>query len=117
MIFDVVFYDNVNGIEVYSIRLVGGGVSGDNKNKFGDDLGKRYFRVNRLFMKLGGFVFIGNEYGDEVKWRLSKDMEGSVLKWRIGGKVWLIYWLSEVESLYYEIRCMEWYDEVDLFLI
>ncbi|KAH9622116.1 hypothetical protein KSS87_021472, partial [Heliosperma pusillum] len=27
-----------------------------------------------------------NEYGEEVKWRVSKEMEGSVLKWRLGGE-------------------------------
>lgn len=113
-IFDVVFYDNTNGIEVYSTKLIGN-ASTDNKPK--DDLGKRYSRVNRPFMKSGGLVFSGNEYGEEVKWRLNKEMEGSVLKWRIGGKIWLTYWPSEVESSYNETRCIEWSDEVDLPLI
>ncbi|XP_021750846.1 uncharacterized protein LOC110716518 [Chenopodium quinoa] len=113
-IFDAIFYDNTNGIEVYSTKLNGGACI---NNKPKDDLGKRYSRVNRPFMKSGGLVFTGNEYGEEVKWRLNKDMEGSVLKWGIGCKIWLTYWPSDVESSYYETRCIEWSDEVDLPLI
>lgn len=113
-IFDAVFYENSNGIEVYSTKLVGGASA---SNKPVDDLGRRYSKVNRPFMKSGGLVFTGKEYGEEVKWGLSKEMEGSVLKWRIGGKVWLTYWPSEVESSFYETRCIEWSDEVDLPLI
>ncbi|KNA04987.1 hypothetical protein SOVF_194580 [Spinacia oleracea] len=113
-IFDAVFYDNTNGIEVYSTKLNGGACT---NNKPNDDLGKRYSRVNRPFMKSGGLVFTGNEYGEEVKWRLNKEMEGSVLKWRIGSKIWLTYWPSHVQSSYYETRCIEWTHQVDLPLI
>lgn len=113
-IFDAVFYDNTSGIEVYNTKLSGGATT---SNKSRDDLSKRYSRVNRPFMKSGGLVFTGNEYGEDVKWRLSKEMEGSVLKWRIGSKIWLTYWPSDVESSYYETRCIEWINEVDLPLI
>ncbi|CAO2840369.1 unnamed protein product [Amaranthus hypochondriacus] len=95
-IFDAIFYDNANGIEVYR---------------------KRYSRVDRPFMKSGGVVFTKSEYGEEVKWRLRKEMEGCVLKWRIGSKIWLTYWPSDVESSFYETRCIEWSQEVDLPLI
>ncbi|XP_074313196.1 uncharacterized protein LOC141648432 [Silene latifolia] len=120
VVFDAVLYENTSGIEVYSTKLHGGASSGSvngNINKVSDDLGKRYSKVNRPFMKSGGLVFTGNEYGEEVKWRVSKEMEGSVLKWRLGGKVWLTYWPSDVESSYYETRCIEWNEEVDLPLI
>ncbi|KAL2939160.1 Na(+)/H(+) antiporter NhaA 3 [Bienertia sinuspersici] len=113
-IFDAVFYENTNGIEVYNAKLIGGGGT---SNKPKDDLGKRYSRVNRPFMKSGGLVFTRNGYGEEVKWRLSKEMEGSVLKWRFGSKIWVTYWPSDVESSYYETRCIELCDEVDLPLI
>ncbi|XP_057535705.1 uncharacterized protein LOC130813830 [Amaranthus tricolor] len=121
-IFDAIFYDNANGIEVYSKKLINGASTSNNnynnKNKIiNDDLGKRYSRVDRPFMKSGGFVFTKNEYGEEVKWRLRKEMEGSVLKWRIGSKIWLTYWPSDVESSFYETRCIEWSQEVDLPLI
>ncbi|KAL9238300.1 hypothetical protein vseg_012737 [Gypsophila vaccaria] len=125
-VFDAVLYENTSGIEVYSTKLhgagagAGGGGSGNdhsNSNKLSDDLGRRYSKVNRPFMKSGGLVFGGEEYGEEVKWRLSKEMEGSVLKWRLGGKVWVTYWPSNVESSYYETRVIEWNDEVDLPLI
>ncbi|KAJ6409524.1 hypothetical protein OIU84_009093 [Salix udensis] len=59
----------------------------------------------------------GDEYGEEVEWRLGKEMEGSVLKWRLGGQVWVSYWPSEVKSSHFETRCVEWCDEVDLPLI
>ncbi len=67
--------------------------------------------------KTGGLVFAGDEYGEGVGWRLSKEMEGSVLKWRIGGQVWVSYFPNEVKSSYFETRCVEWCDEVDLPLI
>ncbi|KAK9109315.1 hypothetical protein Sjap_017375 [Stephania japonica] len=35
----------------------------------------------------GGLVFAGEEYGEGVVWRLNREMEGSVLKWRMGGKL------------------------------
>ncbi|KAH7575350.1 hypothetical protein JRO89_XS02G0089300 [Xanthoceras sorbifolium] len=77
----------------------------------------RYSGSNRAFTKTGGLVFAGDEYGEGVGWRLSREMEGSVLKWRIGGEVWLSYWANNVKSSYYETRCVEWCDEVDLPLI
>jgi len=40
-----------------------------------------------------------------------------VLKWRIGGQVWVSYFPNEVKSSYFETRCVEWCDEVDLPLI
>ncbi|KAK9690947.1 hypothetical protein RND81_09G165700 [Saponaria officinalis] len=117
-VFDAVLYENTSGIEVYSTELHGSsGSNSTNDVKLSDDLGRRYSKVNRPFMKSGGFVFTGKEYGEEVKWRLSREMEGSVLKWRLGGKVWVTYWPSNVESSYYETRFIEWNDEVDLPLI
>ncbi|KAF5751168.1 hypothetical protein HS088_TW02G00178 [Tripterygium wilfordii] len=104
-IFDAVLCDNVTGQEILS----GGGGCGELRNRYGGE--------NRAFTKTGGLVLCGDECGGRVGWRLSKEMEGSVLKWRIGGQVWLSYCPNHVRSSYYETRCVEWCDEVDLPLI
>ena len=110
-IFDAMLYDNVTGIEVATWKPLSGG--GNLRHNFQN----RYVGAHRVFTKTGGLVFAGDEYGEGVGWRLSKEMEGSVLKWRIGGQVWLSYWPNEVKSSYFETRCVEWCDEVDLPLI
>ncbi|KAJ7946120.1 Neuronal PAS domain protein [Quillaja saponaria] len=111
-IFDVILYDNVTGQEVVNWKSF---------DEYNYDLSRsfrrRYKGANRSFTKMGGVVFGGNEYGEEVGWRLSKEMEGSVLKWRIGGEIWVSYWPNEVKSSYVETRRVEWCDEVDLPLI
>ncbi|KAI4295715.1 hypothetical protein L6164_035731 [Bauhinia variegata] len=111
-IFDVVLYDNATGIEVATWKAA---------NQSGDEpvhgLRRRYAAANRPFTKTGGVVLGGDEYGEVVEWRLSKEMEGSVLKWRIGGEVWASYWPNETKSSYFETRYVEWCDEVDLPLI
>ncbi|XP_002524643.2 uncharacterized protein LOC8289794 [Ricinus communis] len=116
VIFDAVLHNNINGQEVAAWNSNidntsdgGDGKSSGNENKFKGP--------NRPFTKTRGLVFAGDEYGEGVEWRLSKEMEGSVLKWRIGGEVWVSYWPSEVKSSYFETRCVEWCDEVDLPLI
>lgn len=111
-VFDASLCDNTSGIEVATWKPSTGGES-----NLGNNLQKRYTGVNRPFTKTGSIIFAGDEYGEEVGWRLSKDMEGSVLKWRIGGQVWLSYWPNEVKSSNFETRCVEWCDEVDLPLI
>jgi hypothetical protein len=110
-VFDAVLHDNVTGLEVATWKPVTGG------GKRGHDFQNRYIGSSRPFTKTGGLVFAGDEYGEGVGWRLSKEMEGSVLKWRIGGEVWVSYFPSDVKSSYFETRCVQWCDEVDLPLI
>lgn len=111
-VFDAVLCDNATGQEVATWKAgIGGGGEGV------DGFRKRYSGSNRAFTKSGGLVMAGDQYGEGVGWRLSRDMEGSVLKWRIGGQVWLSYCANEVQSSYCETRCVEWCDEVDLPLI
>ncbi|KAG6652534.1 hypothetical protein I3843_05G013100 [Carya illinoinensis] len=111
-IFDAVLYDDMTGLEAATWNPHSGVTS-----KTGHGLQNRYTGANRPFTKTGGLVFAGDVYGEGVSWRLSKEMEGSVLKWRIGGQVWLSYLPNEVKSSYFETRCVEWCDEVDLPLI
>ncbi|XP_043713849.1 uncharacterized protein LOC122662317 [Telopea speciosissima] len=113
-VFEAVLYDNTSGDEVVTWKP--GMVGGDLKTKNGS-FRKRYSGASRAFNKTGNVVFARDQHGEEVVWRLSKDMEGSVLKWRIGGKVWLSYWPCNVQSSHIETRCVDWCDEVDLPLI
>ncbi|KAK1559679.1 hypothetical protein Q3G72_017197 [Acer saccharum] len=103
-VFDAVLCDSMTGQEFATC-------------KGNSSIRSRYNGSNRPFTKTGGLVFSRDEYGEGVGWRLSREMEGSVLKWRIGGEVWLSYWANNVESSYYETRCVEWCDEIDLPLI
>ncbi|CAK9181143.1 unnamed protein product [Ilex paraguariensis] len=117
-IFDAVLCDNKTGIEVATWKPSsdgGGGGSGID-GQLGNSFRGRYSGVSRPFTKKGGLVFSGEECGS-IGWRLNKEMEGSVLKWRIGGQVWLSYWPNDVKSSYFETRCVEWCEEVDLPLI
>lgn len=107
-VFDAILCDNTSGAEVATWKASTGG---------GRGLVGRYAGCSRPFTKSGGVVFAGDEYGQAVGWRLSKEMEGSVLTWRLGGCVWLSYLPNDVNSPYQETRCVEWSDEVDLPLI
>lgn len=111
-VFDAVLCDNVTGQEIATWKSLY-----QNSNGSSHGFQHRYYGANRPFTKAGGLVFAGDDYGEGVGWRLNRDMEGSVLKWRIGGEVWLSYWPNNVRSSYVETRCVEWCDEVDLPLI
>lgn len=110
-VFDAVLCDNTTGQELPTWKCDNNGDGGSRSFR------NRYSRANRPFTKSGGLVFGRDEYGEGVTWRLSREMEGSVLKWRIGGQIWLSYWPNNVKSSYFETRCIDWCDEVDLPLI
>ncbi|GMP38455.1 hypothetical protein CsSME_00009696 [Camellia sinensis var. sinensis] len=110
-LFDAILCDNNTGVEVATWKPSNGNSQMENNFR------KRYAGANRPFTKAGGLVFAGDECGGGVGWRLGKEMEGSVLKWRIGCQVWLSYWPNGVKSSYFETRRVEWSDEVDLPLI
>ncbi|KAI3497371.1 hypothetical protein L1887_39930 [Cichorium endivia] len=117
-ILDATLCDNMTGVEVAMSRPYAG--DGDdngplNGDQVGQSLQKRYTGANRSFTKSGNWVF--SEGLEGVKWRLNKEMEGSVLKWRIGGQIWVSYFPNEIKSSHFETRCVEWCDEVDLPLI
>ncbi|KAJ4896980.1 Uncharacterized protein Rs2_23774 [Raphanus sativus] len=97
-VFDAVLYDRESGQEVMTVK----------PNQEG---------LKNVFTKSGGMVFGRDEYGDGVGWRVGREMEGSVLKWRMGGKIWLTYWANKLCTSFYETRCVEWCDEVDLPLV
>lgn len=112
-IFDAVLCDNTTGNEIATWRPSPG--AANNNNSFM----KSCNGASRAFTKSGGVIFSSGdgEWKDGVGWRLNKEMEGSVLKWRIGGQVWLTYWPNDVKTSYNETRFVEWCDEVDLPLI
>ncbi|KAG8368441.1 hypothetical protein BUALT_Bualt15G0045800 [Buddleja alternifolia] len=111
-VFDAILCDNTTGAEIATCKPPIGG-----DGHIGINFRQRYTGGGRAFTKSGGLIFAGEECGEGVGWRLSKEMEGSVLKWRMGGEVWLSYWPNDVMSPYYETRCIEWCDEVDLPLL
>jgi hypothetical protein len=117
VVFDAVLYDNMTGQEVATRKPIGDGNSVGVGGRNGKSFGTRCNGPNRPFTKTGGVVFAGDEYGEGVEWRLSKETEGSVLKWRLGGQVWVSYCPSEVKSSHFETRSVEWCDEVDLPII
>lgn len=110
VVFDAVLCDNTTGQEIATWK-------DDNVGGFSSSFRNRYTGPNRPFTKSGGVVFAKDEYGEGAAWRLNREMKGSVLKWRIGGQIWLSYWPNNVKSSYFETRCVEWCDEVDLPLI
>nr|XP_043628179.1 uncharacterized protein LOC122599693 [Erigeron canadensis] len=118
-IFDTTLCDNMTGVEISTWQPHIGDLGGVNDHERGDQVErsfqKRYTGANRSFTKSGNWVFAEGLEG--IKWRLNKEMEGSVLKWRIGGQVWVSYLPNEMKSSYFETRCVEWCDEVDLPLI
>ncbi|XVF45042.1 hypothetical protein PTKIN_Ptkin02bG0173500 [Pterospermum kingtungense] len=115
-VFDAVLCNNVTGHEIATWKSFDS--YGNSGSSSSNSFQNRYYGVNRPFTKAGGLVFAGDDdYGEKVGWRLSREMEGSVLKWRIGGEVWLSYWPNNVRSSYVETRYVEWCDEVDLPLI
>ncbi|XP_028780564.1 uncharacterized protein LOC114736846 [Neltuma alba] len=85
-IFDAVLYDNATGQEVAK-----GKPDGETCDDPVHGLKRRYVGANRPFTKTGSVVLAGDEYGEGVGWKLNKEMEGSVLKWRIGGEFWVSY--------------------------
>ncbi|KAM7460230.1 hypothetical protein LguiB_007040 [Lonicera macranthoides] len=113
-IFDGIMCDNTTGVEVSTWKPSSGSGGAE---QLESSFRKRYTGANRSFTKSGGLVFAGDECGEGVGWRLKKETEGSVLRWRIGGQVWLSYCPNEINSSYFETRCVEWCDEVDLPLI
>ncbi|KAJ8763342.1 hypothetical protein K2173_002225 [Erythroxylum novogranatense] len=113
-IFDAVLYDNM-GHEIVACKPRSNINDGGSAHVI--DVSCAFDGPNRPYTKTRGLVFAGDDYGEGIGWRLSKEMEGSVLKWRIGGQVWVSYWPKEVKSSHYETRCVEWCDEVDLPLI
>ncbi|CAH8319326.1 unnamed protein product [Eruca vesicaria subsp. sativa] len=97
-VFDAVLYDRESGQEVMTVKPSQEG-------------------LKNVFTKSRGMVFGRDEYGDGAEWRVGREMEGSVLKWRMGGKIWLTYWPNKLCTSFYETRCVEWCDEVDLPLV
>lgn len=111
-VFEGVLCDPATGAEVATWRPEGAAGKAGLDPRGG--LRRRYAGPGRAFSKAGGLVVAGDEYGEWVTWRVGREMEGKVLRWRVGAKVWVSYWPNEVKTPYMETRCVEWRDEVDL---
>ncbi|CAN6482441.1 unnamed protein product [Victoria cruziana] len=103
---DMILCDNSSGVEVAAWRPSANSQS-DPRSSFR----KRYSGANRAFGKAGGVVFAGDEYGEQLSWRLKKDVEGRELSWKVGCRVWLTYIPNDCKSSYLETRCVQWEEE------
>ncbi|CAI9786287.1 unnamed protein product [Fraxinus pennsylvanica] len=91
--FDAVLCDNATGTEIAAWKA---------SNDCGVQFQKQYTGGGRRSLNLG-LIFSGEEYKDGVGWRLSKEMEGSVLKWRIGARAWMTYLPNDINSLLFQV--------------
>ncbi|WOK92322.1 hypothetical protein Cni_G01013 [Canna indica] len=109
-VFEGVLCDGATGAEVAAWKPAGGG---DPRG----GMRRRYSGWGRAFSKAGGVVVAGDELPEAVEWRVGREMEGRVLRWRVGGRVWVSYFANEVKTGYFETRSVEWREEVDLALV
>ncbi|KAJ3673033.1 hypothetical protein LUZ60_006407 [Juncus effusus] len=79
-------------------------------------LKRRWRGPGRAFSRKGGLVVAGDELAEPVTWRVGREMEGRRVTWRVGGRFWVSYFANEVKSGYYETRCVEWNQEVQIAL-
>ncbi|ERN05991.1 hypothetical protein AMTRI_Chr12g235980 [Amborella trichopoda] len=113
VVFDAALCDNTSGSEVASLKQ--GVVSGSGEPK--SSFRRRYSGTHRAFNKMGGVILTGNECGEGVSWRLLKEVVGSVMKWKLGAKVWVSYFPNDCNTSYFETRYVEWFEEVSLHVI
>ncbi|KAK1276919.1 hypothetical protein QJS04_geneDACA001675 [Acorus gramineus] len=106
-VFEGVMQDRISGEEVATWREGGGRV----------DMRGRCSGPGRALSKSGGLVVAGDELGEWVSWRVGREMEGKVVRWRVGGNVWVSYFPNHVRSSYSETRCVDWCETVDLPLV
>lgn len=102
--------DGETGAEVAAWKPGGGGGRGP-------AMRRRYNGYGRALTKSGGGVVAADELPEAVTWRVGREMEGRRVRWRVGSKVWVSYFPNEVNSAYFETRCVEWREEVELHLV
>ncbi|KAG6469128.1 hypothetical protein ZIOFF_073826 [Zingiber officinale] len=107
-VFEGVLCDGATGAEVAEWRPGGGGVDPRGGMR------RRYSGWGRAFSKGGGVVVAGDELAEAVEWRVGREMEGRVARWRVGGRVWVSYFANEMKTGYYDTRSVEWREEVEL---
>ncbi|XP_042447535.1 uncharacterized protein LOC122032320 [Zingiber officinale] len=110
-VFEGVLCDGATGAEVAEWRPGGGG--GDPRG----GMRRRYSGWGRAFSKGGGVVVAGDELAEAVEWRVGREMEGRVVRWRVGGRVWVSYFANEMKTGYYDTRSVEWREEVELAFV
>ncbi|KAL8539321.1 hypothetical protein ACS0TY_001081 [Phlomoides rotata] len=77
----------------------------------------RYSSANRPFTRQGGVVFAGDEYGENVSWKMDKGCMGRSMEWEIKGWIWLTYWPNKHKTFYSETRRLEFKEVVHLNLV
>ncbi|CAL9174832.1 unnamed protein product [Musa hybrid cultivar] len=114
-VFDGVLHDGATGAEVAASRPESGAGGGEADRRAGMRL--RYSGSGRAFSKAGGVVVAGDELPETIEWRVGREMEGRVVRWRLGVRVWVSYFANVVKTGYCETRSVEWREEVDLALV
>lgn len=113
-VFDATLYGGASGAEVATWKASsGGGGGGGDDGEPGTGFRRPCAGANRAFTKTGGLVFAGDEYGQPVTWRLSRDVEHSVVNWRMGAHVWVSYLPNDANNSYHETRSVKWSYDFD----
>ncbi|GLJ52286.1 hypothetical protein SUGI_1112160 [Cryptomeria japonica] len=64
----------------------------------------------------GTVVFTRDDYPKPITWRLYRNLEGQTLKWKVQAFIWLTYWPNKEGIRYFETRCHDFRQLVDLTL-
>ncbi|GAV62444.1 hypothetical protein CFOL_v3_05967 [Cephalotus follicularis] len=67
----------------------------------------RYSSAYRPFTRQGGVIFAGDEYGENVWWKVDKDAIGKTMEVEIRGWIWLTYWPNKHRTFYNETKKLE----------
>ncbi|PIA37470.1 hypothetical protein AQUCO_03000207v1 [Aquilegia coerulea] len=102
-------HDNVDGREVFSSKPSKSALV-QSKAWFKD----RYSSAYRPFTKQGGVIFAGDEYGENVWWKMDRKAIGMTMEWEIKGWIWLTYWPNKYRTLYNETRRLEFRETLKL---
>ncbi|RVX03051.1 hypothetical protein CK203_016701 [Vitis vinifera] len=76
----------------------------------------RYSSAYRPFTRQGGVVFAGDEYGENVRWKVDRSAMGKTMEWEIKGSISLTYWPNKCRTFYNETRRLEFREILRLTL-
>ncbi|KAF6152659.1 hypothetical protein GIB67_008096 [Kingdonia uniflora] len=77
----------------------------------------RYSSAYRPFTRQGGVVFAGDEYGDNVLWKVDRSAIGKSKEWEIKGQIWITYWPNTYRTFYNETKMLEFREIFELSLV
>ncbi|GLJ37149.1 hypothetical protein SUGI_0753360 [Cryptomeria japonica] len=77
----------------------------------------RYSSALSPFTREGGVVFAGDEYSEDIIWKVKTDMEGKIMRWEVGGSICVTYWPNKYRTFFCETRCLRFSESLDLPLL